>query len=72
MTLTAKPIETTLNRPEQQELRRFMKEPGCLFGVRRSEKTRRKLVESLASKGYLILAASREGFDYYGLNTEQA
>lgn len=72
MTLTAKDPKTTLSLAEQQELRRFMKEPNAQFGIRQGETVRMMLVESLTVKGYVQHVATRDGFAYFKLNSEQA
>jgi hypothetical protein len=66
--VTEKPIKTTLDRAEQAELMRYKEDPASQFGVdRNSDFRRRKLVESLAGKGYLEKTGSAWGFDYYRL-----
>jgi hypothetical protein len=70
MTLTVKDPKITLCTAEQQELRRFMKDPHCQIGVRQREKPRLMLVQSLAAKGYVAFVASRDGFEYYTLKGE--
>jgi hypothetical protein len=70
MTLTTKPLNTTLSVAEQIELRRMMKNPECQHGVSHTEPVRKMLVESLAKKGYLEKVATHAGFDYYRIKAE--
>ena len=70
MTLTAKDPEIMLSVAEQIELRVFMKNPDCQFGVSHTEPVRKMLVESLAKKGYVYKCDEAAGFDYYRLTVE--